>query len=358
MPQLSLSQAFTLSFCGDTINTCAPASSSAFLGLVNSDSSNPFSVKIATFLFSNSLMFLCFDFRYSLINSAARALFPLLHISTILTKFGTKPDQFLTELRKRMILKQRIALLSLIFGLWMPLMAQQASYQQDKTGLTLQFTDPQFSIRQQIRIQPITAHIIHVRSQPIGSDIKPTQNLIIVDSLRIQPGEWTVEEAGDDLLIKTSAITASVSRQTGAVSFLDHAGKPLVEEMRRDAGTFRSAAYDGDAFFAVQQGFRLSPNEAVYGLGQHQNGIMNYRGRQVTLLQYNTEVAVPFLISTNQYGILWNNYSITRAGDIRPLQPLSALRLYSADGQPGWLTAIYAMKDVPNQIILSRPEDR
>src|SRR5690606_3795474 len=269
---------------------------------------------------------------------------------------GTKPDQFLTELRKRMILKQRIALLSLIFGLWMPLMAQQASYQQDKTGLTLQFTDPLFSIRQQIRIQPITAHIIHVRSQPIGSDIKPTQNLIIVDSLRIQPGEWTVEEAGDDLLIKTSAITASVSRQTGAVSFLDHAGKSLVEEVRRDAGTFRSAAYDGDAFFAVQQGFRLSPNEAVYGLGQHQNGIMNYRGRQVTLLQYNTDVAVPFLISTNQYGILWNNYSITRAGDIRPLQPLSALRLYSADGQPGWLTANYAMKDAPSQIILSRPE--
>lgn len=238
----------------------------------------------------------------------------------------------------------------------MPLMAQQASYQQDKTGLTLQFTDPLFSIRQQIRIQPITAHIIHVRSQPIGSDIKPTQNLIIVDSLRIQPGEWTVEEAGDNLLIKTSAITASVSRQTGAVSFLDHAGKSLVEEVRRDAGTFRSAAYDGDAFFAVQQGFRLSANEAVYGLGQHQNGIMNYRGRQVTLLQYNTDVAVPFLISTNQYGILWNNYSITRAGDIRPLQPLSALRLYSSDGQPGWLTANYAMKDAPSQIILSRPE--
>src|SRR5690606_30034619 len=140
-----------------------------------------------------------------------------------------------------MISKQRIALLSLILGLWMPLMAQQASYQQDKTGLTLQFTDPLFSIRQQIRIQPITAHILHVRSQPIGSNVKPTQNLIIVDSLRIQPGEWIVEVARVNLLILTSAITASVSRQTGDVSFVDHAGKPLVEEVLRDAGTFRSA---------------------------------------------------------------------------------------------------------------------
>src|SRR5690606_40585942 len=30
--------------------------------------------------------------------------------------------------------------------------------------------------------------------------------------------------------------------------------------------------------------------------------------------------------------------------------------LYSADGQPGWLTANYAMKNAPSQIILSRPE--
>src|SRR5690606_38851684 len=34
--------------------------------------------------------FLCFDFRYSLLNSTVRALFPLLHISTILTKFGNR----------------------------------------------------------------------------------------------------------------------------------------------------------------------------------------------------------------------------------------------------------------------------
>src|SRR5690606_28760058 len=69
-----------------------------------------------------------------------------------------------------------------------------------------------------------------------------------------------------------------------------------------------------------------------------------------------TMIGVPFLLSTNHYGILWHNYSITKAGDIRPLLPLSAFRLYSKGGQRGWLTATYRDKDYPETIRLSRPE--
>ncbi|HYK45548.1 MAG TPA: TIM-barrel domain-containing protein, partial [Parafilimonas sp.] len=41
------------------------------------------------------------------------------------------------------------------------------------------------------------------------------------------------------------------------------------------------------------------------------------------------------------YGILWDNYSLTTVGDIRPFQPLSSLKLFSADDQSGWLTTLY-----------------
>src|SRR5690606_11957430 len=60
---------------------------------------------------------------------------------------------------------------------------------------------------------------------------------------------------------------------------------------------------------------------------------------------YNTYTAIPFLISTKNYGILWDNYSITKAGDIRDPQPLSSLKLFSASGEQGWLTASYGQKD-------------
>ncbi|HEM49430.1 MAG TPA: glycosyl hydrolase family 31, partial [Caldithrix sp.] len=61
----------------------------------------------------------------------------------------------------------------------------------------------------------------------------------------------------------------------------------------------------------MQQNFRLSQDEGIYGLGQHQNGYFNYRNKKITLTQSNTEAVNPFLISTKNYGILWDNYSKT-----------------------------------------------
>ena len=84
---------------------------------------------------------------------------------------------------------------------------------------------------------------------------------------------------------------------------------------------------------------------------------MNYKGQQVTFFQNNTEVAIPFLISSKNYGILWDNYSLTKAGDVRPFHQLSAMQLFSKKNEPGWLTASYANdKQKPQEIITERAE--
>src|SRR6185312_3064778 len=94
-----------------------------------------------------------------------------------------------------------------------------------------------------------------------------------------------------------------------------------------------------------------------YGLGQHQDGLVNYKGHQVNLFQNNTEVAIPFLVSSRNYGILWDNYSLTTVGDIRPLHPLSDLQLFSKQGEAGWLTASYANdKSKPQEVVTERAE--
>jgi alpha-D-xyloside xylohydrolase len=61
----------------------------------------------------------------------------------------------------------------------------------------------------------------------------------------------------------------------------------------------------------VSEEFLLNPAEALYGLGQHQEGFFNLRDIPVQLLQANTNIAIPFLISTHGYGLLWNNPSLT-----------------------------------------------
>ncbi len=163
---------------------------------------------------------------------------------------------------------------------------------------------------------------------------------MVVDSINARPS-WNYSEGNGFVTLQTPQLRATLSLSSGEVTFVDKSGKTLLKELKRDACAFVPATYSGDAFYQLQQAFLSDPNEAYYGLGQHQNGVMNYKGRQVSLSQYNTEVAIPMVISSKNYGILWDNYSITKVGDVREPQPLSTLKLYSDKGEPGWLTAKY-----------------
>jgi alpha-D-xyloside xylohydrolase len=64
-------------------------------------------------------------------------------------------------------------------------------------------------------------------------------------------------------------------------------------------------------------------------------------------------VAIPFLVSNKNYGLLWDNYSITRFGDTREYQQLSSLKLYDKDGKAGGLTATYQN---PGAVFTTRTE--
>ncbi len=68
---------------------------------------------------------------------------------------------------------------------------------------------------------------------------------------------------------------------------------------------------------------------------------MNYKGHDVDLWQYNIIAVNPFLVSSKNYGILWDNNSRTKFGDIRDYQPINTLKLYDKNGESGGLTAEY-----------------
>jgi alpha-D-xyloside xylohydrolase len=53
-------------------------------------------------------------------------------------------------------------------------------------------------------------------------------------------------------------------------------------------------------------------HEGLYGLGQHQAGVWNYRGESVDISQDNSAIAVPLMLSSKGYGIFWNNTSRSR----------------------------------------------
>jgi alpha-D-xyloside xylohydrolase len=57
---------------------------------------------------------------------------------------------------------------------------------------------------------------------------------------------------------------------------------------------------------------RSQPGERFFGLGQHQHGLLDNKGCVIDLEQRNTEVCIPFYVSSLGYGFLWNNPGVGR----------------------------------------------
>ena len=58
--------------------------------------------------------------------------------------------------------------------------------------------------------------------------------------------------------------------------------------------------------------FRAATGERIFGLGQHQHGLLDNKGSVIDLEQRNTEVSIPFYLSSLGYGFLWNNPGVGR----------------------------------------------
>lgn len=155
--------------------------------------------------------------------------------------------------------------------------------------------------------------------------------------------DWRLDSGPQFADLRTSRLTVHVDLSSGAVSFADASGKALASE--DGAGSLDPAEVQGVNTFHVRQRWKGDATEALYGLGQQQLGLLDIKGYDLDLWQHNGTVAVPFLVSSRGYGILWDNPSFTRFGDLRPFTPMPPSCLFGADGKPGGLTATYFADD-------------
>jgi alpha-D-xyloside xylohydrolase len=183
-----------------------------------------------------------------------------------------------------------------------------------------------------------------------------------------QPTEWNLQAGNDTIALSTSRLTARVDLPGGAVTFLDAEGYVLLAEKHRGGKSLDPAVVQGERTFHVQAEFEPAVGEGLYGLGQHQNGWFDYAGRDVDLYQHNIVAVVPFLVSSRGYGLLWDNTSHTKFGDLRPVVAVPADHLYDANGGVGGLTGTYRQGScgsgrvvatrLDSQIAFGAPEDR
>ncbi|HET9473208.1 MAG TPA: hypothetical protein VFO82_04905, partial [Steroidobacteraceae bacterium] len=156
---------------------------------------------------------------------------------------------------------------------------------------------------------------------------------LVVTASTTPPTAFKVERQGDAIALSTSQLVAHVSLANGAVHFTDPTGKALLQESpTRVLGQ------------GVSQRFNPGSDEAFFGMGQHQNAQMNLNGEDVEIAQHNMDIGVPFVVSSRNYGVLWDNYSITRFGNPKPYGLASRdLKIRDAAGQEGGFTARYSI---------------
>ena len=222
-------------------------------------------------------------------------------------------------------------------------------YKKTDRGVIVELEQSSPTDVRKVRVEVMGEKIFHVSATPEKSFSK-SKSLAVVDDL--PKVDFTVEEdpLNDLVAVRTSEVTALISRSTGEVIFTAENGNHILSE-EPGGRSFTPIEVEGDngkhdRLYSARQVFASSDDEAFFGLGQHQADEFNYKGKNEELFQYNTKVSVPFIVSSKKYGVLWDSYSLCRFGDPRGYAQLnSAFTLYDKDGAEGGLTGTYVNGD-------------
>ena len=127
-------------------------------------------------------------------------------------------------------------------------------------------------------------------------------------------------------VFSTKGMTITVDPQGKVVTIADADGKEIFKATGHE---LKEAAVQGEATREATLTLDSPQDEFLYGLGQFQDGFLNVKGLTRRLTQVNTQISIPFLMSSKGYGILWNNYGLT---DFNPADNKVALEREAGEG--------------------------
>ncbi|MDY4139226.1 MAG: glycoside hydrolase family 31 protein [Eubacteriales bacterium] len=189
---------------------------------------------------------------------------------------------------------------------------------------------PRNNAAMRLRVEALQAGALRI-TRTLREDFLPVESDVVIHR---EPGQLTVIE--DDCTIRVTAggITAVIDRMYGSITFLDEGGRVLLREdqrrpcemqekpvlvnsfsgqgditLRQSVDGVRASAEDYETHevrraYACRQAFEFAPGEGLYGLGSHEEGYGNLRGKTRALYQHNLKAVVPVLVSTRGWGML------------------------------------------------------
>ena len=159
-----------------------------------------------------------------------------------------------------------------------------------------------------LKVQVCSDSVIHVLYSPTATFPKRTDFVVTKETW--PAAQWTMQSTDDAVTLSTALLKVTVTRKDGAINYAEVHGGPLVQESSR---SLTPEKVNGEDTYRAESMVSIyGSHEGIYGLGQHQAGVWNYRGDSVDISQENSNISVPLMLSSKGYGIFWNNTSRSR----------------------------------------------
>jgi alpha-D-xyloside xylohydrolase len=125
-------------------------------------------------------------------------------------------------------------------------------------------------------------------------------------SIRIEKEKARLSSGDLQVAISSGGRLSFSNVQTGRLLFQEADWLPGNPTLFPKSRTYKRK----NGAWSIRQLFLSHDEERFYGLGQHRNGLFNYKGAVIPLCQQNGETSIPFLLSSKMYGFVWNNPSL------------------------------------------------
>ena len=163
-----------------------------------------------------------------------------------------------------------------------------------------------------MKVQICQSDIAHLTYTPTSSF--PSKTQLVVTRTWSTPS-FTTSDVGDTVTLQTSRIKVKVSKSTANIAYTDLSNVVATSEY---AKSMTATTVSGVSTYTVTTSFNSPTTEGLYGLGSHMEDggttVNNYKGANALMDQdyvYHSHfyTAIPVIVSTNGYGIYWDNYS-------------------------------------------------
>ena len=150
----------------------------------------------------------------------------------------------------------------------------------------------------------------------------PAASEIAIERMDVTWDDGTVETR--ELASIVNGRIKAVVNYAGVISFFKDGGLILQEYCRAYDGAISRESrclklvsrewkgITGGSEYTLNVKFESGKDEKIFGMGQYQQEYMDMKGCVLELAQRNSQVSIPFAVSSLGYGFLWNNPAVGR----------------------------------------------